>query len=209
MSLMWSSGMTTPRDLLLVSLDVASGATVEQGELSLALAGAELLDLLDAQALTLDGDLIQPGPRPDLDDRLLDAAVSSLVGQEPYESVEDWLWRRGRGLAPDYFAVLAAEGAVAREHHRWMALQTDRTTPVDSPARRHAAERWASGDPVLVGLAAAVGIYDQPAEPFPDREDDPVATVLAAVNGAVVELAAIRQRRSIEEAAFDNIWRVP
>ncbi len=31
--------------------------------------------------------------------------------------------------------------------------------------------------------------------------------MLAAVNDAVVELAAIRQRRSIEDAAFDNIWR--
>ncbi|MYS50602.1 GPP34 family phosphoprotein, partial [Streptomyces sp. SID6013] len=30
---------------------------------------------------------------------------------------------------------------------------------------------------------------------------------LAAVHDAVVELAATRQRRSIEEAAFDNIWR--
>jgi hypothetical protein len=31
--------------------------------------------------------------------------------------------------------------------------------------------------------------------------------VLAAVHQAVTELAAERQRRSIETAAFDNIWR--
>jgi len=34
-----------------------------------------------------------------------------------------------------------------------------------------------------------------------------VATVLAAVNAAVMELGHVRQRRAIEEAAFDNIWR--
>ncbi|MYX63583.1 GPP34 family phosphoprotein, partial [Streptomyces sp. SID8382] len=32
-------------------------------------------------------------------------------------------------------------------------------------------------------------------------------TVLAAVNDAVMELEAERQRRAIEEAAFDNVWR--
>ncbi|CAM5736718.1 GPP34 family phosphoprotein [Streptomyces hirsutus] len=32
-------------------------------------------------------------------------------------------------------------------------------------------------------------------------------TVLAAVNEAVVELAGVRQRRAIETAASDNIWR--
>ncbi|MGW2270608.1 GPP34 family phosphoprotein, partial [Streptomyces yangpuensis] len=29
------------------------------------------------------------------------------------------------------------------------------------------------------------------------------------VNDAVMELAAVQQRRSIENAAFANVWRVP
>lgn len=37
--------------------------------------------------------------------------------------------------------------------------------------------------------------------------DDTTATVLAAVNDALMELEAVRQRRAIEDAAFDNIWR--
>jgi hypothetical protein len=37
--------------------------------------------------------------------------------------------------------------------------------------------------------------------------DDAVAIVLAVVNDALMELEAVRQRRAIEEAAFDNIWR--
>ncbi|MEU3171919.1 hypothetical protein ACFU5P_22130, partial [Streptomyces sp. NPDC057433] len=40
-----------------------------------------------------------------------------------------------------------------------------------------------------------------------DLGDDRVVTVLAAVNEAVVELAGVRQRRAVEAAAFDNIWR--
>ena len=55
--------MTTARDLALVAADPRDRTVVEQGDLSLALAGAELIDLLDAEALTLDGTLLVPaGP---------------------------------------------------------------------------------------------------------------------------------------------------
>lgn len=199
--------MTTPRDLMIVSMDVASSRPVASGDLSLALAGAEVIDLIDAQALTLDGDRIVPSGRWALADRLLDEAASSLVRQMPYESVEDWLWRRGRGLSSAYLATLESEGQVSRQHGRWIPVRTSRTALVDSPARRHAADRWASGDPVLAVLAAAVGIQDRQAEDSPSIDDGAVATVLATVRDAVIELEAVRQRRSIEEAAFDNIWR--
>jgi hypothetical protein len=202
--------MTTPRDLMIVTLDVASSRPVEQGNLSLALAGAELIDLLDVRAAFLDGDRIVPGPQLVTDDGLLDAAASALVRQEPYESAEDWLWRRGNGLSSTYQAALEAEGQLARERHRWLPVPTERTALVDSPARRHAADRWASGERVLAGLAAAVGIHDKPDEDFEssgDAGDDVVLTVLGAVHDAVMELEAVRQRRTIENAAFDNIWR--
>jgi len=39
--------MTTPRHLLMVAMDLESGRSSEQGDLSLALAGAEVIDLLD------------------------------------------------------------------------------------------------------------------------------------------------------------------
>ncbi|MCM2417053.1 GPP34 family phosphoprotein [Streptomyces sp. RKAG293] len=199
--------MTTPRDLLIITMDVASSRPVEQGELSLALAGAELIDLVDAEVLTLDGERILPGPQRTPGDRLLDEAASSITRQEPYETVEDWLWRRGRGLATTYRAVLEAEGDAARPRHHWIPLRTGPAALTDSPARRHAAERWASGEPVLAGLAAAVGIQDKPTEEIADLTDDAVVTVLAAVHGAATELEGVRQRRRIEDAAFDNIWR--
>ncbi|MET8325710.1 GPP34 family phosphoprotein [Streptomyces sp. NPDC005181] len=199
--------MTTPQDLLIVALDVVPSRPVEQGDLSLALAGAEVIDLIDAQALTLDDDRIVPSARWTLADRLLDEAASSLVRQMPYESVEDWLWRRGRGLSSVYVSALETEGQVTRQHGRWIPTRTSRTVLVDSPARRHAADRWTSGEPVLAVLAAAVGIRDKPAEDSPSVTDEAVETVLAAVNNAVLELDAVRQRRAIEDAAFDNIWR--
>ncbi|MEU9187370.1 GPP34 family phosphoprotein [Streptomyces sp. NPDC048484] len=199
--------MTTPRDLLVSTMDVESSRPVEQGDLSLALAGAELIDLCDGQAIVLDGDRILPGAQQDLGDRLLDEAVSSLIRQEPYESVEDWLWRRGRGLSSAYLTALEAAGQVIRPRHQWIPFRSDAASLADSPARRHAADRWTSGEPVLAFLAAAVGIHDEPAEEVASLVDDAVVTVLAAVNDAVRELEAVRQRRSIEDAAFDNIWR--
>ncbi|MEJ8658280.1 GOLPH3/VPS74 family protein [Streptomyces sp. MS1.AVA.4] len=199
--------MTTPWDLLIVTMDVASDRPVEQGELSLALAGAELLDLIDSQTVTVDGERIVPRLQPQIDDRLLQEAASSLTRETPYESVDDWLWRRGRGLSSAYLAALEAEGQVTRQRHRWIPLRSDRITLVDSPARRRADDRWTSGEPVLAVLGAAAGLRDEPTEDLDHLADDATVTVLAAVNDAVRELEAVRQRRGIEDAAFDNVWR--
>jgi hypothetical protein len=191
----------------MVAMDMESGRPPEQGDLSLALAGAEVIDLLDVQAIRLDGERIVPAYRPETGDRLLDEAASSLVRQEPYELVDDWLWRRGRGLFSSYLAALEAEGQVTRQRRRWRLFRTGRTMLVDSPAHRAAAKRWASDDAVLAALAAAVGIHGERTADSPGIADDPVATVLAAVNAAVMELGLVRQQRAIEGAAFDNIWR--
>ncbi|MFJ2826496.1 GPP34 family phosphoprotein [Streptomyces sp. NPDC087263] len=199
--------MTTPRDLLIITMDVSSTRPVEQGDLSLALAGAELVDLLGALALTLDDDRIVPGPQGTVGDRLLDEAASSLVRQQPYESVEDRLWRRGRDLSSAYLADLEAEGRPTPRRHRWIPGRTDRPEPTDSPARRRATDRLTSGEPVLAALAAAVGIQDAGPEEATTITDDSVATVLAAVHDAITELEAVRQRKRVEDAAFDNIWR--
>jgi hypothetical protein len=191
----------------MVAMDMESGRPPEQGDLSLALAGAEVIDLLDVQAIRLDGERIVPAYRPETGDRLLDEAASSLVRQEPYELVDDWLWRRGRGLFSSYLAALEAEGQVTRQRRRWRLFRTGRTMLVDSPAHRAAAKRWASDDAVLAALAAAVGIHGERTADSPGIADDAVATVLAAVNAAVMELGLVRQQRAIEGAAFDNIWR--
>ncbi|MER5934196.1 GPP34 family phosphoprotein [Streptomyces sp. NPDC002054] len=199
--------MTTPRDLLIVTMDMESSRPVEQGDLSLALAGAEVIDLLAAQAIRLDGDHIVPGDQPALADHLLDDAAASLVREAPYESVTDWLWRRGRGLSAAYQAALEAEGELIRQPRRGISFRAGQLVLADSLTRRQAVDRWTSDDPVLVTLAEAVGVRGKQTGDSPDVADDAVATVLAAVNDALVELAAVRQRRAIEDAAFDNIWR--
>jgi hypothetical protein len=197
--------MTTPRDLMIIAMDAAPDHPVEQGNLSLALAGAEVIDLLTAQAIELDDDLIVPGYRPTLSDRLLDEAASSLVRESPYESLDDWLWRRGRGLSSAYLAALEGEGGLTRQRHRWMPFRASRTL-VDSLDHRQAKDRWASNEPVLATLAAALGIRGR-TEDAPSVDDDAVSTVLDAVHDSLTELEAERQRRAIEKAAFDNVWR--
>ncbi|MFF4799364.1 GPP34 family phosphoprotein [Streptomyces sp. NPDC001351] len=199
--------MNTARDLAIVALEAAPSLQVQQGELSLALAGAEVLDLIEALALALDGDRILPSAPSPMGDRLLDEAAASLVRQEPYESVEEWLWRRGRGLSSAYVDDLERVGLTARPRGRRIPLRTGRAELVDSPARRQAAERWASGEPVLAALAAAAGIHDEQAADQDEHSGEPVATVLASVGDAVTELKAVRQRKAIEDAAFDNVWR--
>ncbi|MGY0071160.1 GPP34 family phosphoprotein [Streptomyces sp. QTS137] len=224
--------MTTARDLLVVVIDTRSGTSVEPGDLSLALAGAELIDLIDTGAADLDGDrVVAPDPRqaaepaagPATDDPLLRQAASSLVRQEPHEPVEDWLWRRGRDLVDAYLAESETTGSAApRWRTRKPSLSIDPSALADSPARRHANDRWAAHEPVLTALAAAAGVgardagdpgADDPDNALGDHDDladlgdDRIVTVLAAVNEAVVELAGVRQRRAVEAAAFDNIWR--
>ncbi|MCX4402520.1 GPP34 family phosphoprotein [Streptomyces sp. NPDC059837] len=199
--------MTTARDLLITAMDVDPERPVGQGDLSLALAGAEVIDLLAADAVLLDGDRLVPAPERTTDDRLLAEAASSLVRQVPYEPVEDWLWRRGRGLAAVHLAALEADGQLTRQRRRRLSFGADRVVVVDSPARRRALHRWAADEPVLVSLAAAVGIPAEQGADLPVVTDDAVTTVLAAVNDAVMELEAVRQRRTIENAAFANLWR--
>ncbi|MFE1925922.1 GPP34 family phosphoprotein [Streptomyces asoensis] len=199
--------MTTARDLAIVTLAAAPDRPVEQGDLSLALAGAEVFDLIEAKELVLDGDRILPSAQAPTGDRLLDEAAGTLVRQEPYESVEDWLWRRGRGLSSAYVEDFERIGLTARPRGQRISLRTSRTELVASAARREAEDRWTAGEPVLAALAAAAGIRDEPAEDAEALAGETVATVLAAVGDAVMELEAVRQRTAIEDAAFDNVWR--
>ncbi|MEU9176043.1 GPP34 family phosphoprotein [Streptomyces sp. NPDC048550] len=201
--------MTTAKDLFIIAMDPQPDRSVGQGDLSLALAGAELIDLIGAQAVALDGDSIVPGQQPALDDRQLGEASAALVRQVPYEQVEDWLWRRGRDLAAAYQAALEADGHLARGRSGRSLFGAERLEVVDSPARRGAVGRWEADEPVLAALAAVVGIASGPTEEQPGLDDEAVTTVLAVVNDAVMELEAVRQRRSIEKAAFSNVWRGP
>ncbi|MER7930572.1 GPP34 family phosphoprotein [Streptomyces sp. NPDC096057] len=201
--------MTTARDLTLVVLGLPPGSPVEHGDLSLALAGAEAVDLLESGALTLDGDIVVPGPPTATGDRLLDEAVATLVRRPPYETVTAWLWRRGSELAAVYVDDLERDGSIGRPagHGRWP--RSGRSALADSPVRRAADRRRASGEPVLTTLLTTVtGVGEENPALDPERPlGDAVATVLSVVGDVVTELEAARLRRNVENAAFDNIWR--
>ncbi|MEV6792613.1 GPP34 family phosphoprotein [Streptomyces sp. NPDC051320] len=203
--------MTTPRDLLIIVVEMDAGRPVERGDLSLALAGAEAIDLLTGEDITLADHRIVPGIERAMPDMLLDEAVSSLHREAPYEPIGDWLWRRGRGLSDAYLATLEAEGLLTRQRRRhWMFLRDNGFALADSSARRTALNRWAADEPVLVTLAEAIGLRDpQPAEDSPSAADDSVTAVLDAVGEAVSELSAERQRRArrLQDAAADNVQR--
>ncbi len=199
--------MTTAQDLTLVVLGLLPDQPVEQGDLSLALAGAEAIDLLESGALTLDGERMVPGPRVTTGDHLLDQAAASLAAQEPGGTVEDWLWRRGRELAAAYVDDLDRAGLFVHPRRHGIHLWSGRTVPADSPERARAEERHKSGEPVLGGLLAALGIVAGPTEEDESPAGDAVTTVLAAVGDAVTQLEALRLRRDVENAAFDNMWR--
>ncbi|WP_433889323.1 GOLPH3/VPS74 family protein [Streptomyces sp. CA-111067] len=207
--------MTTAQDLLIITLDMPSARPVERGDLSLALAGAELIDLLNAGVVRLaDARVLPTGQPADVEGLLAQAAASlpaaARPGSEPHESVDDWLWRRGRGLSAVYLDALEAEGKLTRERHRrLLVLHSSRMVLVDSPARSRAANRWAADEPVLIALAAAVGMRIRRIDEVEGISDDAVASVLAAVIDALTELAGERHRRArkLEDAATDNVQR--
>lgn len=197
--------MTTPQDLLITILDTAATRPVPPGDLSLALAGAELIDLLQYPSIRLDGGRIVPGHLPEPADPLLTLAAASFVREEPYELVNEWLWRRGNSLTQTYIAALETQQLLVRRGRNF--LRSKQADLADSPERRQAARRWASAEPVLHALAASLGISSEQTPRLPGTTDYAVDTVLAAVVTAIEELEAERHRRAIEQAAFDNLWR--
>jgi hypothetical protein len=88
-----------------------------------------------------------------------------------------------------------------------LALRPAKSALADSAVRSQAEERIASGEPILAGLVAAATIRDEPPQYRGDLLSDAATTVPIAVGEAVTQLEAIRLRRGIENAAFDNVWR--
>ncbi|MEV6471320.1 GPP34 family phosphoprotein [Streptomyces sp. NPDC051657] len=202
--------MTTAKDLFIIAMDPVPEHTVGQGDLSLALAGAELLDLIGAGTVTVDGDLIVPGGSSTPDDRLLGEAAALITRQPPHERIEDWLWRRGRDLSATYQDALEKDGELTQKRSGRLPFGPRRVELVDTPGRRRAVGRREEGEPVLAALASAVGIDSgRSGEDEPGLDDETVTTVVATVNEAVMELEAVRQRRTIENTAFANVWRGP
>ncbi|MFC9028407.1 GOLPH3/VPS74 family protein [Streptomyces arboris] len=201
--------MTTAKDLFIIAMDPQPERSVGQGDLSLALAGAELIDLIDAGTVTVDEDRIVPGEATAPQDRLLGEATALLTRESPHERIEDWLWRRGKDLSAAYQAALEEDGELTRERSGRLSFGSKRVEPADTPGRRAAAERWEEREPVLAALASAIGVEGGASDEEPGLDDDAVTAVVTSVHDAVMELEAVRQRRTIENSAFANLWRGP
>ncbi|MDX3373255.1 GPP34 family phosphoprotein [Streptomyces sp. ME02-6991-2A] len=201
--------MTTAKDLFIIAMDPQPERSVGQGDLSLALAGAELIDLIDAGTVTVDEDRIVPGEASAPQDRLLGEATALLTRESPHERIEDWLWRRGKDLSAAYQAALEEDGELTRERSGRLSFGSKRVEPADTPGRRAAAERWEEREPVLAALASAIGVEGGASDEEPGLDDDAVTAVVTSVHDAVMELEAVRQRRTIENSAFANLWRGP
>lgn len=233
------ASMNTARDLFVITLEVPSSRPIAQGDVSLVLAGAELVDLRDAHVLRLDGDRIVPlGEHADGTNALTAQASAQLVTEPPYETVEQWLWRRGRGLAGSYADDLAAQtagdarGGLLPRFLRHFA--PNRSQEPSVRPRHEATDRPVLDDTVLAAFAGTLGIGEaaqpdpsepsepsestEPAEPTEPTEPtdtttadqaDDLGLILAVVSDALLELEAERQRRQIEQDAYDNVWRAP
>ncbi|MEV1046480.1 GPP34 family phosphoprotein [Streptomyces sp. NPDC049916] len=201
--------MTTAKDLFIIAMDPGPEHPVGQGDLSLALAGAELLDLTGTGAVTLDGEHVVPGGTAVPEDRLLGEAAELITRQPPYERIEDWLWRRGEGLAAVYQDALEADGELRQQRSGRLPFGPKRVELVETPGRRRAVGRRQEGEPVLAALASVVGLDGEPSDDALQLGDETATIVIAAVHDAVMELEAVRQRRTIENTAFANIWRGP
>ncbi|WP_406387495.1 GPP34 family phosphoprotein [Streptomyces sp. NBC_00887] len=198
--------MTTPQNLLMITMDETSTRRVDPADLSVALAGAELIDLLEAKAIGLDNGYLVPGRQAVPDDHCLQQAMESLHLTEPYQLVSDWLGNREDMLVERYTAALETEDLATRRRPRGHPLRSREVVLVDSPAHRQALERWASAEPVLVALAASVGIRTEQPHRSAAETDEAVAAVLSAVEEALAGLAAEREESIITQAKLDGLW---
>ncbi|MFI9219376.1 GPP34 family phosphoprotein [Streptomyces werraensis] len=194
--------------LHLAALAAVPGAApdFEQGDLSLALAGAELIDLADLHAIVLMRDRIVPAAAPRTENPMLIEAASEITRDAPHETVERWLWRRGRDLAARYRIALRA--TLPEPQARAYRRPFRQAAPAVGPhVLCSATDRLIAGDPVLTHLAAAAGIAGAPPADALDGLDEDEIGVLAHVHQAITHLAAERQRRSVERGGFDAFWR--
>ncbi|MFF4887740.1 GPP34 family phosphoprotein [Streptomyces nigra] len=198
--------MTTALGLSALAASPGIDAPPELGDLSLSLAGAELVDLVDLQAVLLNDGRLLPAASPRIQDDLLLEAASTIIRDAPYETVEQWLWRRGRDLAARYRRALEATVSGTPAHSSRRSFRRSRPLPVVPPAVDPALGRMTDGRPVVVALAAAARIVEAADETLGELDPDEAA-VVGAVHQAVTRLAAERQRRSIERVGFDDIAR--
>ena len=150
-------------DLVLLSLNPATGRVMTAQKLAYGLMGSELVRLVAANRVDIaDGRLLVRSTAP-TGDAELDAALASVAQASRPPRAERWVSHPRRGISASYLERLAAAGIIRKERAvltRWRV--TDAARVADARARMNAiattATRLGLDQAAFGGLAHATGL---------------------------------------------------
>ncbi|MEY9836169.1 GPP34 family phosphoprotein [Streptacidiphilus sp. EB103A] len=132
--------MTRGRELALLAWDDRTGELGGGPELGCALAGAELLDLLEAGRLGIHGAnlavLGRTQTEPHTGDPQFDRAIAVIKLIPEPKVIQAWIKRHAPGLRDSYRALLENEGAIAPQRGRRLGLIPTSRIALTDPSER-------------------------------------------------------------------------
>ncbi|MCG3042879.1 GOLPH3/VPS74 family protein [Streptomyces fenghuangensis] len=189
-------GVTLGEEIMLLSLDDASGATKDGASTGWGVAGGILLDLVMAGRVTVDGGRLEVADRtptgvPLLDGRL--ERIADWTGGGKRRKASDWLAKDQAKSVRAAVESLCGRGLVAEERVRVLGLFPVRRYPeADGSVEREVRERLASvvvggADPddrtaALVALLHAAELYRQAFPGLPRKQVEPRMAGIAEGN---------------------------
>lgn len=172
--------MTRGRELALLAWDDRTGELDGGPELGCALAGAELIDLLETGRLGIQGTNLavlgrtQTQTHPETGDPQFDRAIVVIKLIPEPKTVQAWIKRHAPELRDTYRALLESEGTIASRRGRRLGLiPTSRTALTDPSERDELISRLsllASEDEPFAALAHRAGLTPL-LFPGPEHED--------------------------------------
>jgi hypothetical protein len=128
--------MSLAADLLLLAIDPRRLVVRASDKIDYALRGAELVDLVIAERVTVaDGRIRLVDPSPTGDEGL-DAALESIRSARRPKRAKAWVQARRRGLRRDYVAALQSQHAVKVERRPFLRFFRTVRYPVLDAARK-------------------------------------------------------------------------
>ncbi|TDT95846.1 Golgi phosphoprotein 3 GPP34 [Streptomyces sp. 846.5] len=132
--------MTRGRELALLAWDDRTGELGGGPELGCALAGAELLDLLETGRLGIHGAnlavLGRTQTEPHTGDPQFDRAIAVIKLIPEPKVIQAWIKRHAPGLRDSYRALLESEGAIAPRRGRRLGLIPTSRIALTDPSER-------------------------------------------------------------------------
>ncbi|WP_418957563.1 GOLPH3/VPS74 family protein [Streptomyces tritici] len=185
-------GVTLAEEIMLLSLDDASGAAKQRQAVGWAVAGGILLELVLAGRVSVEGKHLTLGSGEPTGEPLLDGraeAIAGWMGRRERRRVTDWLTKDQAKAVRAALERLAARKIVAEEKHKALGLFPVRRYPeADGAVERELRERLravvldgAEPDERTAGLVALLHAAKLHRLAFPDRPRREVAGRMAEV----------------------------